>query len=120
MDSEVKNNAEVSPRKTPLGSSYEALVTNATVDKNGTLSVLVVNRSPDEDVKSRVDLGGFRHAGTVDVSVVAGRSYDDFNNAEHPDAVTIKKSHATAEDDSLNWTFPAHSVTLLRFPPQGK
>ncbi|MFD0448434.1 DUF6924 domain-containing protein [Streptomyces indonesiensis] len=58
VDSKVKSNAEVSTRETPLGSSYEALVTNATVDKNGTLSVLVVNRSPDDDVKSRVDLGG--------------------------------------------------------------
>ncbi|MGV9856645.1 alpha-L-arabinofuranosidase C-terminal domain-containing protein, partial [Streptomyces sp. NPDC003442] len=115
--SEVKSNAEVSTRETPLGSSYEALVTTAAVDKDGVLSVLVVNRSPDDDVKSRVDLGSFRHAGTVDVSVVAGRSYDDFNNDEHPDAVTIKTSHATAKGDSLNWTFAAHSVTLLRFPP---
>ncbi|MFE2184773.1 alpha-L-arabinofuranosidase C-terminal domain-containing protein, partial [Streptomyces sp. NPDC059455] len=118
VDSEVKSNPEVSTHETPLGSSYEALVTNATVDKNGTLSVLVVNRSPDDDVKSRVDLGGFRHAGTVDMSVVAGRSYDDFNNDEHPDAVTIEKSHATAKGNSLNWTFPAHSVTLLRFSPE--
>ncbi|GAA1247319.1 alpha-L-arabinofuranosidase C-terminal domain-containing protein [Streptomyces javensis] len=117
VDSEVKSNAEVSTRETPLGSSYEALVTTAAVDKDGALSVLVVNRSPDEDLKSRVDLGSFRHTGTVDVSVVAGRSYDDFNNDEHPDAVTIEKSRATAKGDSLNWTFAAHSVTLLRFPP---
>ncbi|AQW55666.1 hypothetical protein [Streptomyces violaceusniger] len=74
VDSEVKDNAEVSTRETPLGSSYEELVTNATVDRDGTLNVLVVNRSPE--------------------------------------------SHATAHGDSLTWTFPAHSVTILRFSPE--
>ncbi|MEU8874586.1 twin-arginine translocation signal domain-containing protein [Streptomyces javensis] len=61
---------------------------------NFSRDVLVVNRSPDVDLKSRVDPGSFRHTGTV------------------------KKSHATAKGDSLNWTFAAHSVTLLRFPPE--
>ncbi|MGW5443699.1 alpha-L-arabinofuranosidase C-terminal domain-containing protein [Streptomyces asiaticus] len=116
VNSEMKSNIDVSTRETPLGSSYEALVTTATVDKDGTLNVLVVNRSPDKDLKSRVELGSFQHTGTVDISVVAGRTYDDFNNDEHPDAVTIKKTHTTAKGDSLNWTFAAHSVTLLRFP----
>ncbi|WP_413116689.1 alpha-L-arabinofuranosidase C-terminal domain-containing protein [Streptomyces sp. CY1] len=116
--SEVKDNAEVSTRETPLGSSYEALVTHATVDKDGTLNLLVVNRSPDDDIKSRVEPVGFRHATTVDVSVVAGRTYHDFNNAEHPDAVTIERSRVTAHGTSLTCTFPAHSVTLLRFPPE--
>ncbi|MEU1942271.1 alpha-L-arabinofuranosidase C-terminal domain-containing protein [Streptomyces sp. NPDC020125] len=118
VDSEVKDNAEVSTRETPLGSSYEALVTNATVDKDGNLNLVVVNRSPDDDIKSRVEPGSFQHATTVDVSLVAGRTYHDFNNAEHPEAVTIQKSRATAHDASLTWTFPAHSVTLLRFPPE--
>ncbi|GAA1697124.1 hypothetical protein GCM10009680_41540 [Streptomyces yatensis] len=36
----------------------------------------------------------------------------------HPDAVTIEKSHTTAHGTSLTWTFPAHSVTLLRFSPE--
>ncbi|GAA3353502.1 hypothetical protein GCM10017744_007120 [Streptomyces antimycoticus] len=68
--------------------------------------------------QSRVDLGSFQHATTVDVSVVAGRTYHDFNDAEHPDAVTIKKSRATTHGTSLTWTFPAHSVTLLQFSPE--
>ncbi|MFJ1996210.1 hypothetical protein [Streptomyces asiaticus] len=39
VNSEVKSNTDVSTRETPLGSSYEALVTTATVDKDGALNV---------------------------------------------------------------------------------
>ena len=112
MDSEVKDNAEVSTRETPLGSSYDALVTTAALDKDGALSVLVINRSPEDDIKSRVELGSFRHATTVDVSVVAGRTSHDFNDAEYPDAVTIKKSRGGGS----RWPLPGPRSGRSRGP----
>ncbi|MBO3678908.1 hypothetical protein [Streptomyces sp. NEAU-YJ-81] len=49
------SNAEVSTRETPLGSSYEELATNATVDRDGILNVLVVNRSPESHATAHGD-----------------------------------------------------------------
>ncbi|MET7904354.1 hypothetical protein [Streptomyces sp. NPDC005336] len=116
VDSKVNDNIDVATDKTPLGSSYEALVTTATIDRDGALNVLVVNRSPDKDIKAHIAPDDFTPAGTVDVSVVAGRTYYDFNNAEHPNSVKIEKSQAKVKAKTLDWVFKAHSVTLLRFP----
>ncbi|MEU0845851.1 hypothetical protein ABZ370_41260 [Streptomyces sp. NPDC005962] len=118
VDSKVNDNVEVATDETPLGSSYKALVTTASIDRDGALNVLVVNRSPDEDIKAHVAPDDFTPAGTVDVSVVAGRTFYDFNSKERPNSVKIEKSQAKTDAKTLDWSFKAHSVTLLRFPAQ--
>jgi alpha-N-arabinofuranosidase len=115
VESEVRNNIEVATQKTPLGSSYAALVTTASAGKDGTLNIVVVNRSAREDIKARVALD-HRPAGAVDVSVVSGRSYDDFNNPQHPDGVKVETSQLKPGSPAFEMTFRAHSVTLLRIP----
>ncbi|MFI0821065.1 hypothetical protein ACH4TX_36310 [Streptomyces sp. NPDC021098] len=116
VDSTVNDNVDVTTDETPLGSSYRALVTTASIDRDGALNVLVVNRSPDKDIKAHVAPEDFTPAGTVDVSVVAGRTFDDFNSEQRPNSIKIEKSRTTTRGKTLDWAFKAHSVTLLRFP----
>ncbi|MEU8824782.1 hypothetical protein [Streptomyces sp. NPDC048636] len=119
VDSKVNDNVGVATRKTPLGAAYEALVTTATIDRDGALNVLVVNRSPDKDITAHVAADDFTPAETVEVTVVAGRTYHDFNSEERPDAIKIEKSRAKVKDKTLDWAFKAHAVTLLRFAAGG-
>lgn len=111
----VHDNTVVKTRETALGSSYEALLTTATVDKKGRLNVLVVNRSPDQDIEAHVAPGGIKPSGNVDISVVAGESYDAFNDVDDQDAVSIETSQEKTDHGTLTRSFKAHSVTLLRF-----
>lgn len=113
--SEVRDNVVVDTRPTPLGAAYPALACAATVDAAGSLHLLVVNRAPDRAVTARVRLDGFSPAAQVSASVVAGDSYDSFNDAEHPLDVQIRRSTSRTDGDGLDWTFEAHAVTLLRF-----
>jgi alpha-L-arabinofuranosidase len=115
VENRVRDNVEVKAVDTRLGSSCKALVTTASIDREGALNVLVVNRSPRDSVKGRVVLDGFSTSGKVAVSVVSGESFDRSNTADHPDDVRIRTSRTTLKDDSLTWTFEAHAVTLLRF-----
>lgn len=112
----VSDNVEVvTDLKTPIGSTYRALVTTATLDRTGCLTVVVVNRSPNTAIKAEVSLRGFKPSGTVSVSVVSGAEFDSFNDADHPDDVTIRRSTTTIRTPTLTRTFDAHSVTVLRF-----
>ncbi len=114
VETGVRDNVKVSARETVLGSSYSALMATAAIDDDGALGIVVVNRSPDKDIKARIQPEQFRHAGSVEVSVVSGDSYDDFNDARHPHAVGIEKTKAVLRSQEFSWTFTAHSVTLLR------
>ncbi|MFI6663215.1 alpha-L-arabinofuranosidase C-terminal domain-containing protein [Streptomyces sp. NPDC050523] len=118
VESTVRGNTDVTTRKSERGASYPALVTTSTVDREGSLNLVVVNRSPDHDIKAKVAPEGTKHSGTVHISVVAGKSYHDFNSEQHPDNVKIETTRAEAHSGSFDWTFQAHSVTRLRFPAQ--
>ncbi|MGW7487212.1 hypothetical protein [Streptomyces sp. NPDC054786] len=115
VESGVQNNIAVSTRETALGNSYDALVTMATVDADNKLNIVVINRSPDKDIKAKIVTEHFKCSGTAEVSVVSGDAYDDFDDdKQNSRSVKIEKSHASPKSDALNMAFRAHSVTLIR------
>ncbi|GGK78839.1 hypothetical protein [Mangrovihabitans endophyticus] len=111
---DTQNNLVVdSGLTTPVGGTYHALVTTATVDRAGGLNLVVVNRSPDKAVQARLALNGYAPSGKVSLAVVSGARYDSFNDVGHLNDVTIHRT--TAKASTLTHTFGAHSVTVLRF-----
>ncbi|HVX46316.1 MAG TPA: hypothetical protein VHC49_20660 [Mycobacteriales bacterium] len=116
VGTDVYANPVVSTHSTPLGSSYSALTTTATIDRDGGLHIVVVNRSPLSPVAARIVPAGFDYRLPVEISVVSGASFASFNSAEHPHDVTIEQRTLTGAD--LTWTFAAHSVTVLRLRPR--
>ncbi|HEY7176689.1 MAG TPA: hypothetical protein VH442_17390, partial [Micromonosporaceae bacterium] len=61
-------NPVIATEPTAHGSSYSALVTTATLDAHGRLSLVVVNRGPEQAVPSEVVTPGYRHTSTATVS----------------------------------------------------
>lgn len=115
--SAVRNNVTVNTVSTPLGSCYDALVTTASVDRRDMINLLVVNRSRDKSVDTQVVVPtGSPHRSTVRAGVVSGAGFTDFNSADHPADVQVSSTEAEVSTRSFRWTFPAHSVTLLRLP----
>jgi alpha-N-arabinofuranosidase len=110
----ISDNVEITTRHTDLGSSYRALAATATVAKDGTGYVMVVNRSAKTDIETTVKLTGLSHAGTADVFAVAGRSFDSYNSDADTDAVAITQSRRKFDGDAVRLTVGAHSVVLLR------
>jgi alpha-N-arabinofuranosidase len=124
----VRNRVQENPLQqaeaTELGSSYEALATTATVAADGTLTILVVNRDPDDDVTAKVVPAGLPHAGTAEVSRVIGtnddpnrESFESHNAISHPDEVRLTTSQVDVGQDDFAFTFPKHSVTLIYLAP---
>jgi alpha-N-arabinofuranosidase len=110
----VRNNVTINAGSTQIGSSYDALVTTATVDQQGTLNLVVVNRSADKDVMAQVDTTGFASSGAVEISTVSGSAYDSFNDTNDLSAVKIVRSQQKFQNSAISQTFGAHSVVLLQ------
>lgn len=71
----------------------------------------VVNRSLNEDVPTRIDLGPHLLIRDVRAYEVNGADTSVHNSFAQPHAISVqtRRLHAASE-----YTFPAHSVTLLR------
>ena len=75
----------------------------------------VVNRSLNEDVPTRIDLGPHLLIRDVRAYEVNGADTSVHNSFAQPHAISVqtRRLHAASE-----YTFPAHSVTLLAWPDQ--
>ncbi|HEY8456006.1 MAG TPA: hypothetical protein VIL34_10445 [Actinopolymorphaceae bacterium] len=115
----VLENPTEATEPTNFGSSYPALASTATVDRDGRLLIAVVNRDSTDPVTARVVPAGYRHDGTVAVSTVAGEHFTSFNSIEHPNDVVIDRAELQVGGGSFAYTFPPASVTLLQLTPAG-
>ena len=94
---------------------FDLLDVTATGDQDGReLCIAVVNRSLDQALPACVELLGRTISGEVTVYEVNGAGPGTTNSFEHPDAVSVSTRSASATDRRLDYTFPAHSLTLLR------
>ncbi len=94
---------------------FELLDVTATCDSAGReLCVAVVNRSRDEAIATTVDLQGRSLAGELTVFEVNGADPSTMNSFQQPDAVGVQTRRIAASGCSFEYTFPAHSLTLLR------
>lgn len=95
---------------------FDLLDVTATCDAAGReLCVAVINRSPDQSLTTAVQLDGHSLAGEVWAHEVNGPELETRNSFDEPDRVGVQTRRlAGGGDGRLEYTFPAHSVTLLR------
>jgi len=88
----------------------------ATREEGGrAVSVAVVNRDRERDLAATLDLGGAAIAGPVNVWEVNGPHVNATNSFQAPRAVDVRERQAAGRGQRLEYVFPAHSVTVLRF-----
>jgi alpha-L-arabinofuranosidase len=86
----------------------------AAVDRR-TLDILVVNTSPLTPVGAELDLGAGEHSRALLATVVDGPDALAYNTIFQPDEVNVSSRFAVVPPKgTFEWTFRAHSVTLLQ------
>ncbi|HEX8866622.1 MAG TPA: hypothetical protein VF821_13285 [Lentzea sp.] len=102
--------------------NYGKLAVTATRAPDGSVHVMVVNRSPvaGDAVDTRILLRGFTGNGRAGVRSVAPQQFSSSNTRENPAAVTMAVSCRDVGADSFGTSVPPHSVTLFTLPPRGK
>lgn len=88
-------------------------VTATRSEKGDELVLHVVNTKGDAVVTS-VNLSSFSGKGLVKVYTLAGHPKDE-NTPEHPTAISTKETTIPRSGNTLSYTFPANSYTILRF-----
>ncbi|GAB4337007.1 MAG: alpha-N-arabinofuranosidase [Candidatus Abyssubacteria bacterium] len=88
---------------------------SATTDESGSrLSLAVINRHKDDAIKTEIQLIGFEPEGTATVFEINGPGVDAENTFEKPNAVKTTEKSFSKVSSTFKYTFPAHSVTLLK------
>ncbi len=94
---------------------FDLLDVSATVDPAGReLCVAVVNRSRDQALAATIALDGHALVAEPTTYEVNGPDPTTRNSFEEPDAVGVQTRRIAAAGDCFEYSFPAHSVTLLR------
>lgn len=94
---------------------FKLLDVAATRDTAGQLVALsVVNRDRDEAIRTTVQLSDGVQVAGVAAYEVNGPSPGATNSFERPDVVAVRELEVAVAGDRFDYTFPAHSVTLLR------
>jgi alpha-N-arabinofuranosidase len=95
---------------------FDLLDVSATCDSSGReLCLGVVNRSPDEPIRTAVQLQAGSLVGDVSVYQVNGPEPSSSNSFQNPRVVDVHSDRqAKQAGESFDYTFPAHSLTVLR------
>jgi alpha-N-arabinofuranosidase len=89
----------------------------ATVDKAGkNWSIALVNRHPSNSIDCIVRIKDRVPDGEYDATVLTGESTDSYNDIEHPDRVSPKKTKLTFKNGVVN--LPPHSLTIVNVQVQ--
>lgn len=94
--------------------SFKLLDAAATCDKDTReVTLAVVNRDRDQALTALIHLGGRQAAPGIRVYEVNGADPQIFNSFEQPRAVDIQARSLDLSGQRFEYTFPAHSLTLL-------
>lgn len=85
-------------------------------DDASTLTLTLVNRSPDESLSVPVDIVHGVASGEASVSVVTGAAPSTVNSFAQPEAVGVTESTVRVDGASLTLTLPACSISVYRIP----
>lgn len=99
------------PVETSSQGDLPSLVVLASRRTGGSVNIIVINRSPDNNVTAAIAPTPVRHASTAQVLTVNGPSATSYNTAQNPDAVKLQNSEINVGTGTFTYTFPAHSVT---------
>lgn len=90
----------------------DATATCDTTNKHVTLAV--VNRDLEHAHSSSIRLTEGMIQGDIQIYEVNGATPNIVNSFEHPNAVGVQEHKHNASGHTFEYTFPAHSITLLR------
>jgi alpha-N-arabinofuranosidase len=94
---------------------FQLLDVSATCDEAGrALTIAVVNRDHARDLPATIDLTGASVAGAADAWEVNGPDVGATNSFETPRAVDVRPRRVDLRGSRFDYTFPAHSITILR------
>jgi len=79
------------------------------------VTLIVVNRSADRDLRAKVNLHAFRPKGKVRAWTLTAPSFMAVNTIEKPDAVQPVEKEMSVRADGFDYVFPKHSLTALVF-----
>lgn len=118
VDSRVLNSRQL---VAPTGETWPALMTGASLGRDGALRISVVNRHPDRAITANVVPAGFPHEPLVEAAAVKGASFTSYNDdgtrgGDNTVELTRTTTH-TAREGAFRYTFPAASVTVLTLWP---
>jgi alpha-N-arabinofuranosidase len=95
---------------------FQLLDASATCDPTARkVTLAVVNRDKDRSHTATIQFTGASTVSAVDVAEVNGAGPQAMNSFEHPEAVSVRDHRLTLSGSRLEYTFPAHSLTVLRF-----
>jgi alpha-N-arabinofuranosidase len=94
---------------------FDLLDVTATCDQEDReLCIAVVNRSVDQAMPTGIEVLGRTLNGELTAHEVNGPGPSTINSFDQPDAVTVRTKTIPASGGRLEYTFPPHSLTLLR------
>ncbi|MBV9545846.1 MAG: alpha-N-arabinofuranosidase, partial [Chloroflexi bacterium] len=94
---------------------FQLLDVTATCDGSGReLCVAVINRSPDQDLTACIQMDGYALSAEVVAYEVNGPDPRARNSFDQPKTVDVQTHRLQVGSGAVDYTFPAHSVTLLR------
>lgn len=91
------------------------LEVEASRDDAGNVYVAVINQDATDDVAAQI--AGVAGQGEAEVWTLNGPTFHAFNTPEEPDAVHIERIRRPLVGGVFRHTFPAHSLTAIKFPP---
>jgi alpha-N-arabinofuranosidase len=91
---------------------FEVLDVSASKDGDG-LTIAVVNRDPENAVEADIQLTDSAFSGEIEVYEVNGPDPTSTNSFDEQN-VGVRRSSTGADGSTLSYTFPAHSLTVLK------
>jgi len=94
---------------------FSLLDAAATCDPaTGQLTLTVVNRDRERGHAATIDLGAAAVTGGLEVSEVNGPDVNAMNSFAEPDTVRVHPRRVEVAGATIEYDFPAHSVSVLR------
>ncbi|MGN7356434.1 alpha-L-arabinofuranosidase C-terminal domain-containing protein [Paenibacillus sp. SAFN-054] len=91
-------------------------------DNQGNVHLMVANTDRLDDVHAVISLSGMGIDGSVQASTLASPEFNSRNTLQSPDNVRIETTQVTdfQGGTTLAYTFPKHSLTVLKMKPAGE
>lgn len=109
-----KENTNWHHRVADLGPFKLLDVAAAYNEQEQVITVAVVNRDQQRSLTSDLVFADTLSIATIEVYEVNGASTETVNSFEQPQAVTTTTTQLSPNSQNISYTFPAHSLTLLR------